>query len=443
MSQSVDWQVYYDAAQKCHDLAGEIRKADAPLHAAIKNECVGMAGDAPGCKQWGEAYDRSARETLQTCTNIADALSNLGYVLSAFGYNHGIANRSNPAPARPTVGEIDVCHISIPTSVADNGPGLSRHADDVDIFESLLGKVVAEFGKLPNGDVDKLERAATAWKNFSTHDIIANASARVAAIAGLLEPMRDENLEPIRDHIESVRKGAENLRTASLALATPVADYHSGTMAVQSAVTSAKWAAGLTVAAAAAAFFFTLGGSAALGAGGVTAIVANTVNTIRNVYQASNLIRAVGLAVATAGAVGVVKAFDGVPSLTEMTTGLASIIAMRVFLDDETDSEGSSRDVTVPATGPTNAEEVQDILLDRTEPGRNKPHRQLGTEAEIRELYDDLARGGEPVTGNDFPGKVTRLPDGTEVKLRESSTSGGTTIEIKYPGARPRKVHLP
>lgn len=75
MSQVVDWQVYYDAAQKCHDLAGEIRKADAPLHTVVKNERAGMAGDAPGCKQWGEAYDRSAQQTLQACTNIADALS--------------------------------------------------------------------------------------------------------------------------------------------------------------------------------------------------------------------------------------------------------------------------------------------------------------------------------------------------------------------------------
>lgn len=346
MSQVVDWQVYYDAAQKCHDLAGELRKADAPLHAVIKNDCAGMAGDAPGCKQWGEAYDNHAREALQTCTDIADALSNLGYVISAFGYNHGIANRSNPAPSRPAVREVDGYQVSLPTSVADNGSGLSQHPDDVDIFESLLAKIVQEFGKLPNGDVDKLDKAAAAWRNFSTHETVATASAKVAAIAGLLEPMRDENLQPIRDHIESVRRAAEQLPTAALALATPVSAYHAGTVEVrseiESAVSSAKWAAGLTVAAAAAAAFFTLGGSAAAGAGGVTVIVANTANTIRTIYQASNLIRAVGLAVAAAGAVGVIRAFDGMPSLIEMSSSLASIIAMRVFLDDEDGGAGSS-----------------------------------------------------------------------------------------------------
>ncbi|MFI6218290.1 hypothetical protein ACIBCD_40310 [Nocardia brasiliensis] len=30
----IDWQVYYDAAKRCHDLAADLRRADKPVHDA-------------------------------------------------------------------------------------------------------------------------------------------------------------------------------------------------------------------------------------------------------------------------------------------------------------------------------------------------------------------------------------------------------------------------
>ncbi|ONM47994.1 hypothetical protein [Nocardia donostiensis] len=57
----VNWDTYYEAARRCQDLAGELRAADRPLHEVVKRSCARMAGDAPGCKQWGEAYDEHAR----------------------------------------------------------------------------------------------------------------------------------------------------------------------------------------------------------------------------------------------------------------------------------------------------------------------------------------------------------------------------------------------
>ncbi|MFC8528686.1 hypothetical protein [Nocardia sp. NPDC057227] len=68
----------------------------------------------------------------------------------------------------------------------------------------------------------------------------------------------------------------------------------------------------------------------------------------------------------------------------------------------------------------------------------------METEEEIRSLFDELTRNSQPITGTNFPGQTTELPDGTEINLRESSTSGGATIEIKYPNSsRVRKVHVP
>lgn len=449
MTQVIDWQVYYEAAQKCHDLAGEIRKADSPLHTVLKNDCGGMAGDAPGCGEWGRKYDEISTNTLQTCTNIADALSNLGYVLSAFGYNHGINNRSNPAPARPAFGELDLHRVVLPSAVGDNGLGTSRDDSDTEgVFDLFVDKIIEGFGKLPNGDVADLAKAADGWKNFAAHPTITGAPAQIAAIRAMFDTLQDPNLGPILGHFDSLHSATTQLASGSAALSERVIAYHSGTEAVRNQisteVTTAATLVAATVVIGVATAFFTFGASAVAAGSGTAALIANAVNAIRAAYYSTNWVRLVGLSAASAAATVTLTAFDDIPSLTEVSTGLVAIIGMRVFLDDDSDAVEGGTGKPVPASGPINNEEVQEILLSRTDKGRTPPNRQMETEEEIRALFDDLARNSEPVTGTDFPGKVTRLPDGTEIKLRESSTSGGTTIEIKYPNsARIRKVHLP
>ncbi|MEV0356861.1 hypothetical protein AB0H71_12435 [Nocardia sp. NPDC050697] len=122
----VDWQTYYDAAAKCRGLADELRSADKPLHQVMKGECAGMAGDAPGCREWGGAYDRAARQTLQANASLANALTNYGAVLYAMGHHYGIANKSNPP--QPDVSQVGDYTVSLPTSVADNGLGFTEHS---------------------------------------------------------------------------------------------------------------------------------------------------------------------------------------------------------------------------------------------------------------------------------------------------------------------------
>ncbi|WP_338766818.1 hypothetical protein V7968_00365 [Nocardia vulneris] len=348
----IDWQVYYDAAKRCHDLAAELRRADKPVHDAVKGECAGMAGDAPGCKEWGEKYDSTARDTMQSCTNLADALTNFGYVLYAAGYNYGISNKSNPAPERPDVREMTEYRVSIPTSVRNNGIGIEHHGGVQELFDALIAKILSTFGKLPNGDIAKLEKASSTWTTFANHETVTGAAARITTIIGLFDTIEDKtNLPPLLAHLETLRGGAGQVAAAAQNLAAPVADYHAGTVEVrgniESSITQAEWAIGLTVVAAAAAAWFTFGGSAAAGAGGVGAIVTNTINTIRTVYQGSNLLKAVGLATAAAGAVGVIKSFDKVPDLTTTLTSLATIIAMRVLIDDDGDP---TSDTTPPTT---------------------------------------------------------------------------------------------
>lgn len=64
-------------------------------------------------------------------------------------------------------------------------------------------------------------------------------------------------------------------------------------------------------------------------------------------------------------------------------------------------------------------------------------------EAQLREDFDELTRGGTPVEWSGYRGTVYEMPDGTIIGLRESSKSGGPTIDIKWPdGSKPTKIHI-
>lgn len=250
----IDWQTYYDAGKKCHALATDLRAADKPVHDAVKGECAGMAGNTAGCEQWGNTYDRVARETMQTCTNLADALTNFGNMLYGAGYNWALANKSNPMPDRPAVTAMSEYKVTIPTSVGNNGDGVTEGEGSVPgFYDALVGKVQEEFGsKLPNGNKDKLAMAASTWKTFAEHKTITGAASRITEISNLFSDIQDKKgLDPLLGHLTTLNGGATQLASASLNLATPVAEYSTATSETRDkfrdAVTNALIAAGTTV----------------------------------------------------------------------------------------------------------------------------------------------------------------------------------------------------
>ncbi|MFI7669927.1 hypothetical protein [Nocardia sp. NPDC049526] len=337
----VDWQTYYDAAKKCHDLADDLRKADKPVHDAVKGECVGMAGDAPGCQQWGENYDKAARQTMQACSSLANALTNYGAVLYAMGYNYGTSNKSNPAPPRPDVGQVGEYKVSFPSSVGDNGIGFTDHGGLKEFLDKLIAKVLAAFGKLPNGDHTKLDKAHTTWNTFANHDTITGAAARITAISALFDGMDDPtNRQLLQDHFTTLKTSADTVSTAAQNMAGPVGDYKNATVALgndnATAINALELSISLIAITAGVAFLFSLGSSAVAAAAAIDADVALTINAIQTSYRASQMVRIIGLSSLAAGAVGTIDAFHTLPNidLDKAIAGLAAIIGMTSTIDD-------------------------------------------------------------------------------------------------------------
>ncbi|MBC8071671.1 MAG: hypothetical protein IAG13_25325 [Deltaproteobacteria bacterium] len=74
-------------------------------------------------------------------------------------------------------------------------------------------------------------------------------------------------------------------------------------------------------------------------------------------------------------------------------------------------------------------------------PGSGAQIRELpGGLSDAQTLFDQLAAGGEIVTGTKFPGTLVRLPNGGTVGLRPVSTSGPPTIDVRVPGIGIREI---
>jgi len=91
-----------------------------------------------------------------------------------------------------------------------------------------------------------------------------------------------------------------------------------------------------------------------------------------------------------------------------------------------------------------------DDLLKQFQRGKNQGIRQVEWAEDIRRLYEQLVKnsvGEAPSTktpyGDGGPRLGRVLDDGTIIRFRETSGSGGPTIDVQYPWGGGRKVHLP
>jgi hypothetical protein len=97
--------------------------------------------------------------------------------------------------------------------------------------------------------------------------------------------------------------------------------------------------------------------------------------------------------------------------------------------------------------GTLDAAGVRSRVAGSTRSGRSPGVRVVDDEAELRSLFDELSAGGAdktPTTGAyaNGGGRLVELGDGTRIGWRSTSSSGGPTLDITYPGGRKVKVHV-
>lgn len=74
--------------------------------------------------------------------------------------------------------------------------------------------------------------------------------------------------------------------------------------------------------------------------------------------------------------------------------------------------------------------------------GKTGPIKEVPNAKALDDLFDALSDGGKKVNSGSYPGVVKELPDGTIIRKRPSSKSGGATLDITLPDGTYVKVHI-
>lgn len=94
------------------------------------------------------------------------------------------------------------------------------------------------------------------------------------------------------------------------------------------------------------------------------------------------------------------------------------------------------------ASPPRTAQDLRATVNEATSPGKNSDIRVTKTESELQALIDKITESGTETSWRHYKGTAYRLEDGTEIGVRDTSKSGGRTLDINYPDATTVKVHI-
>ncbi|MBH0774703.1 polymorphic toxin type 37 domain-containing protein [Nocardia bovistercoris] len=246
-------QTYYTAADACYKLSKEFEGAYQPLQTALF-DTGGMAGSYQAAKAWSRAYDERAGAFTTAATNFVNALTHFGDILIASGYNWECANYA--ANRDPNKGDGPSCPRRIPSEVPygadivvgvassrDNGPGLQT--DFPELYDKVVAKVAG--GEIPDGDTDKLDKAAKAWKRFAEDNAVFGAEARLRAVADGLSSFNAPDIRNLTEHLGTLSTNAGQIRLAAVDL-TGATAAHQAALATARSEINAKVAAILVAA---------------------------------------------------------------------------------------------------------------------------------------------------------------------------------------------------
>ncbi|MGY1939004.1 WXG100-like domain-containing protein [Nocardia gipuzkoensis] len=422
---AVDPKAYYQAATNCADAASALRDSFLYIFAEL-SACGSMAGVDENGQEWARSYNASAYEAVGFFQDVHSTLYAYGSALNDIGFTHAQADatvKGAPQPDRPTDPGMPVFGpFSVPASAGGPGQGI------VDKGINIISHIGIP---VPDGDTGKLAKAADAWDRLGTIYQNTNARDKITIAASLFDSVTADDAGYIRDDLKSLANSIDQLLTACTQISQSCIAYKDALTELRDEIKGflKSLAQDLAIDAA-----ITVGLSLiSFGAGAVTAgkallTVQKWAGKIKDgviAWRARKALQIAGIRQ---------EAKDAVVKARKVVTDLRD--RLRKKIDDV--------EKAPPKVGPKNADEVRNELDSRTAPGRNKPNRQLDSDAEIRQLYEDLTRGADTLDVGNYPGRGARLEDGTEIRIRDKSESGGVTIDILYPGSkRPVKVHLP
>ncbi|WP_067712048.1 hypothetical protein [Nocardia yamanashiensis] len=219
MALDVDPKGYYQAATNCFDAAEALRDSFLYIFRELSG-CGAMAGVDEDGKAWATSYDTAAYQMVSFFAEVHSTLNAYGTALNDLGFNHAQADsalQGTPQPQRPADRGTPVFGpYSVPASAGGTGKG---------IIDESIG-LLSEIGvPVPDGDTDKLLKAADAWDRLGTTYQNTNAKDKITIAAGLFDNMTAPDAIQAGQDLKSLESAIAQLLNSCKDIAKSCTDY--------------------------------------------------------------------------------------------------------------------------------------------------------------------------------------------------------------------------
>lgn len=210
--------VYYEAATICSAAAVAFFDAVTTQFRELALNTPDMAGSIGDGKVWAGSYDEQTTETYLLFKSLIGAIDNYSDILIEAGYNYAVADYdgNGPAPERPATPQpaLTVCPAMPPSA---GGPGNGLVDDGLDL--------AAQIGvPIPDGNADKLAKAAGCWNALAIGEATANLPAELERAAVLFQEVTAPDVSFIDEDLRELKSSAEDLLTTFADLAAACRD---------------------------------------------------------------------------------------------------------------------------------------------------------------------------------------------------------------------------
>lgn len=194
------------------------------IHVGTLGETGSMAGSDDAGTAWATSYDERAGEVLGAVGDLIKAMENYGRVVIQAGYNHAIAEHnstpgnSGPAPSKPPDPASIDGTLSAPPSAGGPGEGL---------IDDAIGLVEQIGVPVPDGDTEKVARAADSWDRMATVYQTKTVVEGLAVDARTFRDTKSPEVEFIVRDLEELGTAASAVLDGCAELAQSCKDYGS------------------------------------------------------------------------------------------------------------------------------------------------------------------------------------------------------------------------
>lgn len=218
--QDVDPETFYSVGRGLFEKAGKLYEAFR-INVTILGDTGAMAGSDDTGTAWAASYDRRAAEILSAANDLTHAMENYGGVAIQAGHNHAVAEynatpgHSGPPPTKPAEPPSTAGVLTAPPSAGGPGTGL---VDDVGLLQQVGVPV-------PDGDTDKLTKAADAWDRLATVYQTTTVAEGLGVAARAFEETRSPEVEYVVRDLKDLQSATTSVLNGCAELAQSCRDY--------------------------------------------------------------------------------------------------------------------------------------------------------------------------------------------------------------------------